>query len=126
MFYENRICSNNAQIISHSAYLMWYGISGESKKNLDERELAELWYRSLLMMPSDCTFSQCRSIVEMTAQYMNLSSYQQQCVAEAFDIVGIDRNINISYMVKNNFKIVVYDINGNVYDNYKLIIDNTQ
>lgn len=116
----------NSSVLNHVAYLMWYGINGDSKKNLNEAELGDLWYRSLLTFPANCTFSECRSIVEMTAQHMNLSNYQQQCIAEAFDIVGIDRNINISYMVKNNFKIVVYDINGNVYDNYKLIIDNDE
>lgn len=79
-------------VISHAAYLMWHG--GEfldSSKRLSETELAKLWYRAMLTMPSDCDFVECRTLVELAASTMGLTDLQMQCVSEAFDAVGIPR-----------------------------------
>lgn len=37
-------------VVSHSAYLMWNGIDGEEDKKIDSELLANLWYRSLLLL----------------------------------------------------------------------------
>lgn len=79
-------------VISHAAYLMWNG--GENynaSKKLTENQLANLWYRAMLMMPADCCFTDCRTLVELAASSMNLTQEQKQCVSEAFDAVGIPR-----------------------------------
>lgn len=120
---DNGGVHTNCTVLSHAGYLMWYGINGDSKKNLNEQELAELWYRSILMFPSDCTFAVCRTIVEMSAEQIGLSNYQRKCISEAFDKVGIGRTNNITYLSKNKFELTVNDINGNPYDKYTLSID---
>ena len=82
----------NSTVISHAAYLMWLGGAFPNiDKQLSEKELAELWYRAMLMMPSDCNFVECRTLVELAASTMNLTDMQKQCVCEAFDAVGIPR-----------------------------------
>lgn len=79
-------------VVSRAAYLMWNGgVFGDSAKRLNEKELAELWYRAMQMMPSDCDFVECRTLVELAASTMNLSDLKKQCICEAFDAVGIPR-----------------------------------
>lgn len=78
-------------IISHAAYLMWNGIDGRTAEKISSEDLANLWYRAMLMMPSDCTFTDCRRLVELVASSMNLTDAQKQCVSEAFDAVEIPR-----------------------------------
>lgn len=78
-------------VISHAAYLMCNGIDGNDTKKINVNKLAELWYRAMLTMPSDCDFAQCRTLVELAASSMDLSVSQLQCVSEAFDKVGIPR-----------------------------------
>lgn len=82
----------NSTVISHAAYLMWNGGTlGDSTKKISETKLAELWYRAMLLMPSDCNFVECRTLVELAASNMHLENAQKQCVCEAFDAVGIPR-----------------------------------
>lgn len=81
----------NSTVISHAAYLMWNGIDGNERKRISTEDLAKLWYRAMLMMPSDCDFIECRTLVELAASTMNLTDLQKQCVCEAFDTVGILR-----------------------------------
>lgn len=76
-------------VISHSAYLMWNGIDENTAMKIDMDTLAELWYRAMLLMPPDCNFVECRTLVEVAASNMNLTDLQKQCVSEAFDRVGI-------------------------------------
>lgn len=79
-------------VITHAAYLMWNGgIDNNSSKKIPTDSLAKLWYRAMLMMPSDCDFIECRTLVELAASTMNLTASQIQCVCEAFDEVGIPR-----------------------------------
>lgn len=80
---------NNSTAISHAAYLMYNGINGTGSKKLSSEELAELWYRAILVMPANCDFYTCRQLVELTATSMELTTDQIACVSEAFDAVGI-------------------------------------
>ena len=118
---------NNAQILSHSAYLMWNGIDGTESKSLSEQQLAELWYRAVLMMPSDCDFILCRQLVEVAAQSMeNLTDEQRACVREAFDRVGIASSrgddFHADYLLAEDATLSVYDQNNEPYSGYTLRI----
>ena len=116
---------DNAQILSHSAYLMWNGIDGTESKRLSEQQLAELWYRAVLMMPSDCDFILCRQLVEVAAQSMEgLTDQQRACVREAFDRVGIassrDDDFHADYLLAEDATLTVYDQNNEPYSGYTL------
>lgn len=111
-------------VISHAAYLMWSGIDGNNAKKLDIKELEELWYRAMLMMPSDCNFTECRTLVELAASSMNLTYKQIQCVSEAFDAAGIynAENIDIDYELAANCQLSVFGKNGELDSNYTITI----
>ena len=118
---------DNAQILSHSAYLMWNGIDGTESKKLSEQQLAELWYRAVLMMPLDCDFILCRQLVEVAAQSMeNLTDEQRACVREAFDQVGIASSrgddFRADYLLAEGATLSVYDQNNEPYSGYTLRI----
>ena len=122
---DNGGVHKNSTVISHAAYLMWNGIDGTSEaKELSENELAELWYRAMLMMPSDCTFAECRFLVELAASSMNLTDMQVQCIGEAFDAVGIrgEEDILVDYQVKPGCELSVLGTDGSAYDNYTVSI----
>ena len=114
-------------VISHSAYLMWNGIDGTESKRLSEQQLAELWYRAVLMMPLDCDFILCRQLVEVAAQSMeNLTDEQRACVREAFDAVGIpsarEDTTQADYLLAEDATLTVYDQNNEPYSGYTLRI----
>ena len=116
---------NNARILSHSAYLMWNGIDGTNLKKISTKDLAELWYRTMLMMPSDCDFSDCRQLVELAAASMDLDYYQIKCIRESFDTVGIYDNEpedKVNYKLAPGSKLSVLDKNGDPYTGYTLEI----
>ena len=118
---------DNAQILSHSAYLMWNGIDGTESKRLSEQQLAELWYRAVLMMPLDCDFILCRQLVEVAAQSMeDLTDEQRACVREAFDRVGIASSrgddFHADYLLAEDATLTVYDQNNEPYSGYTLRI----
>lgn len=124
---------NNSTVISHSAYLMWNGIDGNASKKIDTDKLAKLWYRAMLMMPSDCDFSTCRQMVEWAALSVDgMSDAQRQCIAEAFDTVGIyaaklspeilidcDQNVTPDAVLK------VYNVDGKLHPRYTVEITGT-
>ena len=118
---------DNAHILSHSAYLMWNGIDGTESKRLSEQQLAELWYRAVLMMPLDCDFILCRQLVEVAAQSMeDLTDEQRACVREAFDRVGIASSrgddFHADYLLAEDATLTVYDQNNEPYSGYTLRI----
>lgn len=117
----------NSTVLSRATYLMWNGIDGDEHKKLSSEELAKLWYRAILMMPSDCTFVECREIVELAAESMNLSSQQVSCVSDAFDIVKIsgkdNETVTCDYNLRRSFKLCVYEGNGSLCDNYTVQIN---
>lgn len=120
-------------VISRVGYLMWNGIDGNKNKKIPIDNLAKLWYRAMLMMPSDCDFSTCRQLVEWSALSIDgMTKDQRQCISEAFDMVGIqdvelppklfvdcDRN------VRRDSVLNVYDADKNLYSNYVINISGT-
>ena len=131
--FDNDGVHRNSTVISHAAYLMWNGIDGNRSKKIDTDTLAKLWYRAMLMMPADCDFSTCRQLVEWAALAVDgMTDMQRQCIAEAFDTVGIyapeqspeilidcDRNA-VPDAVLN-----VYNVEGDLHPRYTVEITGT-
>lgn len=117
----------NSTVISHAAYLMWNGINGDAPKKISSDQLAKLWYRAMLMMPTDCTFSECRTLVEWAAQSVNgLTNEQIQCVSEAFDKVGVyskSGETQVDYRVAPGSTLTVLSRDGTPYTGYALDIE---
>ncbi|MCD7760627.1 MAG: carboxypeptidase regulatory-like domain-containing protein [Clostridiales bacterium] len=103
-------------IISHSAYLMWTGNNGVGALSVDE--LAELWYRAMLMFPADCDFYNVRQLVLQAGSGMDLTSAQMECIKWTFNEVGIGSTWNVG----NQVAIAVKDSEGNPYDDYTITI----
>lgn len=124
---------NNSTVISHAAYLMANGIEGNTKKKIELDELAELWYRAMLMMPSDCDFSKCRQMVEWAALCVDgITEAQRECIDEAFDRVGIELPeqssellMNCDQNIRSNSELKVYDAMRNLHTGYQLHIEGT-
>lgn len=116
----------NNTVISHAAYLMYNGISGNNPnfEALTMKDLAHLFYETLYKLPSDCTFSQFRTLVQNTADIMwkqgRLSYNKTRCVSNAFFQVGIDPAV--TPVSKENLSLDVYDVDGQTYKNYTLYV----
>lgn len=118
-------------ILSHAAYLMWTGdesTNGVEAIN-DVNLMSELWYRTMLLLNSDATFSDCRICCETAAeQMMNngwLTEEQHNCVIWAFDQVGIIYVLptsNLTIKAGNNFDINVHDYNENPMEEYIMTV----
>ena len=106
-----------ATVISHAAYLM-----AESGTFDEEKlELQKLWYKTMLMLPSDCTYLDLRSCMENSAIISGCSDEQKKAVAEAFDSVGISYYDNAE-KYSQDIVLTVYDKQNNVYDDYTVDI----
>lgn len=108
--------------ISHAAYLMWNGLDGQARKKISTEQLANLWYRAMLMMPSDCSFSECRTLVELAAKSVGLKEMQLQCISESFDAVGIGSGEIADYDLTSDATLAVYDANDGLCGNYTMFI----
>lgn len=86
---DNGAVHKNSTVLSHAAYLMYNGINGNQSKRLTSRQLGTLWLTALEKFSSRETFSQCAAAIYETAQSMELTKSQVNCVAEAFEKVGL-------------------------------------
>lgn len=109
----------NSTVVSHAAYLM----SESGNGNLRMNELARLWYRAMLMMPSDCDFAECRTLVELAGKSMNLSDSQIQCIQDAFDAVGIPDEEAVDYEINTDSTLCVYGADSDLYADYTIQIE---
>lgn len=124
--WDNGGVHDNSTVISHAAYLMWTGIGGRvAYEALGTEQIAELFYLTLYSLPADCTFSEFRTLLQNTANIMwkqgKLNEKQYWCVSNAMFQVGI-LPAPAEYKVSRDFKLDVYDINKNLYDNYSVKI----
>ena len=113
-------------VISHAAYKMWAGFDSIPASAISTDDLARLWYTSMLMLPSDAEFSDCRAAVTLAAEHMGLTDAQQQGIARAFDEAGIydDRfSGEVCYLVDENFTLTVYGDDNEPYGNYRIEIE---
>ena len=104
----------HSTIISHAAYLMYQG-------GITPDELAHLWYNAMLMMPTDCSFYECRELVELAARHLNFTEEQQKVIDDAFDAVGIITDNEVKELpIKRGGNLNILDFAGDAYDNYSL------
>ena len=84
---------NNSTVISHMAYLLSNGMNGASYcEALNNRQIAELYYRTIFMLPVCCSFNQfgrmlLRSAVLMYEREL-LNAKQFTCVLAALNNSG--------------------------------------
>ena len=119
---DNGGVHTNNTVISHAAYLMNTGISGNPAfESLDTKDIANLFYATLFTLPSDCNFEQFRTLIQNTANILCeqgvLSEKQKMCVSNAFFQVGVESG---SLLAASEITLNVYDINDEIYDNYTL------
>lgn len=120
-------------VISHTAYLMWNGVNGEEAAKISTEDIVKLWYRAILMMPSDCDFSTCREKIEWAALSMKtLTKKQRKCISDSFEAVGIQKKekscevlLDCDQNIRKNSVLNVYDKQGEPYGNYILKIIGT-
>lgn len=113
----------NNTVISHAAFLMWNGgKEGTNSKKISSEQLVQLWYRAMLMMPSDCTFMECRNLVLLASESMMLTQKQRDGIVEAFDLVGLTNEVVVDYQVKPDCELSVLGADGSAYDNYAVVI----
>ena len=110
-------------VISHAAYLMNNGISGDKHKKIDDKLLAKIWYKALYLLHPDATFEQCANAV-YTAAYntKGLTSEQKLCVREAFGEVGLDVGSSLSCSVVKGATLYALSADNKKYKNYHLKI----
>lgn len=99
-------------VISHVAYKMWSGLPDEQNTSLSTEELALLWYRAMLMMPSDADFVDCRYVVEVAADAIGLTDDQKRCISNAFEEAGIravSDDVNVDFQVQEVFIADIWD-----------------
>lgn len=122
---ESLDCHYASTLLSHASYLMYNGISNSNQnfEALTANDIAHLFYETLYILPSDCSFSQFRTLVQNTAEIMycqgRLSYKQVLCVSNAFFQVGITPAIS---SVAKHLSLDVYGIDGLPYENYTLSV----
>ena len=102
-----------ATVVSHAAYLMY----NSSEFSYDE--LAKLWFKTVLRLPSNCKFSDLRFCMEQAAATSEISTTQRNVIMSAFDEVGIYLSVECS----NQISIVVRDKSDERYDDYTVQVD---
>lgn len=121
--HDNGYVHRNSTVISHAAYLMWLG--GENRdesKRLSTLELGKLWYRAMLKLPTDCSFSQLRTYVLQAAYSMALTDDQRLGVYEAFQAVGIYGPSMVDFKVGENSSLLVYGFDSQPFGGYTMEI----
>lgn len=111
-------------IISYAAYIMNTGGSNNANIGLDE--LSKLWYRTILVLPSNCTFQNLRESVEMTAKVLNFSDEKQDLISTAFDTVGIFADEDKVPEYNKKLSVSAFGYDGKLYDNYKVTVKGTK
>ncbi len=76
---------DDSVIISKAAYLM--------TKNLSLDDLANLWFYSMRLLPSNPTYLDCYYAVTRTAVLLGFSSKEKKIVEDAFKEVGFDTEL---------------------------------
>ncbi len=99
---------------------MYTGLDGTYAK-FSRDELACLWYNTLLVLPSNCTFTALREYMEMTGEILELDDSQKECISAAFAAAGI-RDQEESGTYHTDSSLFVYDAKGDLYDNYTVSI----
>lgn len=111
-------------VISHAAYRMWQGIPGDPGSALSEDELMRLWYRAMLLLPPDADFTDCRQVVLLAADSMDLDRSQLQSIRQAFDDANIpDPQEDFELTVSEGFELSVRDAEGDRVQSYSVVAE---
>lgn len=109
---------NNSTVISHMAYLLSNGMNGASYcEALNNRQIAELYYRTIFMLPVCCSFNQFGRMLLRSAELMYerelLNAKQFTCVLAALNNSGIGvQDSDIRGMIYNVQPKCTLDIRG--------------
>ena len=120
--FDNGGVHANSTVISHAAYLMTTGIGGNPAfEALSTYQLGRLFYETLHLLPSDCTFSEFRMLIQNMAEILNqqgiLTPKQCFCVSNAFFQVGVEET---TLLTEREVFLNVYGGNGELYEDYTL------
>lgn len=111
-------------VISHTAYRMWNGMDGTEEKKIPTEQLAELWYKAMLLMPPDVSFADCRFIVLEAARLMGLTAAQTGCIKDAFQNAEIWGGYYAAHaLIAPSFRVNAYDENYNPLSRYELTVE---
>lgn len=130
-------CHYGITILSHPAYLIANGISGDSSKAIDNETMQKIWYTAIMRFDGNTDFQAVRRIVEELAceacyggGYQNgdlsfsLTEAQLECILDAFDRTNIKTSYNL--VLSENASLTVYDQNHEPYDNYHITVTQMQ
>ena len=107
----------NAVVLEYAAYLMT--ASGSSEENLTIDELADLWYCTMLTLPSNCTYSILRENMEMMAAIKGYSDEKRSNISSSFETIGFELQ---SQHLSTSFDLTVVDTDGIVCTDYTIEI----
>ena len=128
--YNSSLEEHNAStLISHTAYLMNKGYENErAGAIIDMETLGKLWFYSMDIMPSNCSFEDCKWAVKKTADILGLSNPQKYCINRAFGDTGIPYlNTKYFYSVTEDFTLQIqYAGEELLSENYDITIYNTE
>lgn len=119
LFIEKDEVHHCSTIISHAAYIMTTN-QGDGTP-LTMTELLNLWYRTLLTLPSNCTFSDLRESMILTASNSGFTKDKITRVSSAFSMAGIEGNSH-SGEYSTDIQISVFDNTGMFYTDYSIDI----
>lgn len=109
---------DNSTVISHMAYLLSNGMNSASYcEALNNRQIAELYYRTIFMLPVCCSFNQFGRMLLRSAELMYerelLNAKQFTCVLAALNNSGIGvQDSDIRGMIYNVQPKCTLDIRG--------------
>ena len=144
-FTKNTEEHEGGTIICSVAHRIWEGNpeSKEMEPINDPKLLAELWYRTIMMISKDLNYGQCRTITELNALNMyrlrKITKNQYECilwafdeaeikfrlksgVSNVFDQLGIFSN---AYPANTDIFALVYDHEGGVTEEYNARVLNS-
>ncbi len=107
-------------IVSHCAYLMNQG-NNASSNPISINDLSRLWFNTLYILPSDCTFIALREYMLLTANVLNFSEDQKNRISWAFDEVKIRSQEAVMNTYSTSATMFIEDIAGNPYRNCSVI-----
>lgn len=87
---------HNSTVIFHAAYLMTQNYEGAEFEALSQREMANLFVRTLMMMPSQCSYPRCAAYIRDSARILQtsgrLTESQVRTVYRALEDCGLGEN----------------------------------
>ncbi|MBQ5474314.1 MAG: VWA domain-containing protein, partial [Lachnospiraceae bacterium] len=114
-------------IMAHPVYLMNNGIDGDNDKKISNEKLAYMYYDAIAKMWAYNGFSDFRKIIEglmylpgENGDKYSLTEKQKECIIDAMDSVGIERDYD--YSLTPNAELNIYDINDNPCENVEVSI----